>query len=191
MDSQPRPPGDCERSSKEFATRMNDNRILVDGWSNPVTKALYESQWATAPKIREQYEEGVQCGGCSFFAPFDSDWGYVATRNHCTISKQFLNTSHVRRLARNVGGPIVSQKIPNSIADAMARIHSGGRKCVQSSQMSGVEMAPVTYPTLDGKRRTRKFTRVADRAFSEVKVTSRQPGDFWRSTFTGKRKCDF
>lgn len=45
--------------------------------------------------------------------------------------------------------------------------------------MSGVEMEPVTYPTLDGNRRTRKFTRVADRAFSEVKVTSRQPGDFW------------
>jgi hypothetical protein len=28
-------------------------------------------------------------------------------------------------------------------------------------------------------RITKKCTRVADRAFTEVKVTPRQPGDFW------------
>ena len=33
-----------------------------------------------------------------------------------------------------------------------------------------------------GIRRTKKCTRVADRAFPEVKVTWRQPGDFGRSS---------
>lgn len=54
---------------------MNENRITVDGWSNPETKALYESQWESDKRLREQYEDGLQCGGCSFFAAFNSDWG--------------------------------------------------------------------------------------------------------------------
>jgi hypothetical protein len=33
------------------------------------------------------------------------------------------------------------------------------------------------------RRRTKKCTRVADRAFPEIKITWRQPGDFGRSSF--------
>jgi hypothetical protein len=54
---------------------MNQNRIIADCWSNDDSKRLYELKWPEESNIRKQYEEGQQCGGCSFFAPFNYDWG--------------------------------------------------------------------------------------------------------------------
>src|SRR3989304_1728298 len=64
---------------------MNRNHIITDRWSNDDSKRLYELQWPEEPKLREQYEEGQQCGGCSFFAKFNFDWGlccHAASRHH-------------------------------------------------------------------------------------------------------------
>jgi hypothetical protein len=43
---------------------MNENRIVPNRFSNPESQNLYGGEWISN-----------QCGGCSFFAPFDDDWG--------------------------------------------------------------------------------------------------------------------
>ncbi len=54
---------------------MNANILYTDGFSNPVSHRLYKAGWPSEPTIREMYEAGKQCGGCSFFAKFNADWG--------------------------------------------------------------------------------------------------------------------
>lgn len=53
----------------------NTNQIITNTWSNPSSEALYKSQWENALAYRELYENGEQCGGCSFYAKFNADWG--------------------------------------------------------------------------------------------------------------------
>lgn len=64
------------------------NRIKLDGFSNPESERLYKEQWPDDPALKEQYENGGQCGGCSFFAPLDSDWGLCLYKK----SKHFRET---------------------------------------------------------------------------------------------------
>src|SRR5688572_2650375 len=54
---------------------MNHNRIVTDTWSNDDTAELYRAGWPAEPHLKLQADDGGQCGGCSFFAPFDDDWG--------------------------------------------------------------------------------------------------------------------
>jgi hypothetical protein len=53
----------------------NENRVKPAGFSNAASEALYRAQWKTEPATARLYRDGRQCGGCSFFAPFDADWG--------------------------------------------------------------------------------------------------------------------
>ncbi|HBM15847.1 MAG TPA: hypothetical protein DD381_05845 [Lentisphaeria bacterium] len=48
---------------------MNTNKILTFGFSNRVTYWEYEKKHAKYGWIE------FQCGGCSFFAPFNCDYG--------------------------------------------------------------------------------------------------------------------
>ncbi|HYE20753.1 MAG TPA: hypothetical protein VEA69_20065 [Tepidisphaeraceae bacterium] len=73
---------------------MDLNQIVTDTWSNQATKTLYESEWPDEPALREACREGEkQCGGCSFFAPFNEDWGLCAnarSRHHLeTVFEHF------------------------------------------------------------------------------------------------------
>jgi hypothetical protein len=72
---------------------MNQNQIITDRWSNDGSQLLYETQWPDEPNVRQQYENGEQCGGCSFFAPFNYDWGlccHAAARHHLeTVFEHF------------------------------------------------------------------------------------------------------
>ena len=54
---------------------MNQNRVVTDRWSNPESRWLYEEHWPGEPDIYAQYQAGGQCGACSFYAKFNSDWG--------------------------------------------------------------------------------------------------------------------
>jgi hypothetical protein len=58
----------------------NRNHIVTDDWSSHASGQLYKALWPQEPACREQYENGRQCGGCSFFAPFNADWGLCAHR---------------------------------------------------------------------------------------------------------------
>lgn len=53
----------------------NRNTIIATDWSNPDSETLYRAEWPDEPAIRAQYFDGEQCGGCSFYAPFNADYG--------------------------------------------------------------------------------------------------------------------
>lgn len=77
----------------------NENRIITDGFSNPQSLRLYQEGWPDEPALANQYEYGQQCGGCSFFAVFNSDWGlccHPKSRHHLeTVFEHFTCASHV------------------------------------------------------------------------------------------------
>lgn len=73
---------------------MNRNTIFTDTWSNDRSADLYNQGWPDEPHLRIQAQElGRQCGGCSFFAPFNEDWGLccqVRSRHHLeTVFEHF------------------------------------------------------------------------------------------------------
>lgn len=78
---------------------MNANRIVTDGWSNPEARRLYELQWPDDPALKQAYDAGCQCGGCSFFAPLNSDWGLCANSEsrHCleTVFEHFTCPAYI------------------------------------------------------------------------------------------------
>ena len=78
---------------------MNQNRIITDRWSNDDSKLLYQLHWPDEPALKHQYEEGQQCGGCAFFAPFNFDWGlccHAKSRHHLeTVFEHFTCGSFV------------------------------------------------------------------------------------------------
>jgi hypothetical protein len=58
----------------------NQNRIVTDQWSSRAARELYEAGWPEEPACREQYRQGRQCGGCSFYAELNVDWGLCLHR---------------------------------------------------------------------------------------------------------------
>lgn len=59
---------------------MNTNQLVTDRFSNAESEALYKSQWRAEPSLAEQYRAGRQCGGCTYFAPFNADFGLCCGR---------------------------------------------------------------------------------------------------------------
>ena len=54
---------------------MNANTIVTEGWSNQKSRLLFAKGWRKERALKSQYMHGEQCGGCSFFAQFNQDWG--------------------------------------------------------------------------------------------------------------------
>lgn len=75
------------------------NRIRTDGWSNPVSRGLYEDRWPGEPDCQDRHARGDQCGGCAFFAPLNTGWGlcvHPASRHHLeTVFEHFTCPAHV------------------------------------------------------------------------------------------------
>lgn len=71
----------------------NANVLVTETWSTPESAKLYETHWPNDRGLFERYEEGEQCGGCAFFAPFNADFGlccYAASRHHLeTVFEHF------------------------------------------------------------------------------------------------------
>jgi len=78
---------------------MNLNQIVTTNWSNPQSEQLYQLRWPDEPDVRTACEEGQQCGGCSFFAEFNADWGlccHAQSRHFLeTVFEHFVCPSHV------------------------------------------------------------------------------------------------
>jgi hypothetical protein len=78
---------------------MNANSIITDGWSDPHSAQLYQERWPNEPDCRDRHARGEQCGGCSFFAPLNSDWGlcaHPASRHRLeTVFEHFTCPNHV------------------------------------------------------------------------------------------------
>ena len=53
----------------------NANTVVRDYWSSVSSSQLHLARWPSEPDVRRRYENGEQCGGCAFFAPFNYDWG--------------------------------------------------------------------------------------------------------------------
>ena len=72
---------------------MNTNQIITDSWSNKSSEQLYAQKWPGEPAVQAACANGDQCGGCSFFAAFNSDWGLCAnpkSRHHLeTVFEHF------------------------------------------------------------------------------------------------------
>lgn len=66
----------------------NQNTIVTETWSNPESETLYRNEWPDEPDLRARKMEGDQCGGCSFFAPFNADFGLCCNPN----SRHMLET---------------------------------------------------------------------------------------------------
>lgn len=77
----------------------NQNQLATTSWSNLASAELYQAGWPGEPACQAQYEEGRQCGGCSFFAKFDADWGLCAfakSRHYLeTVFEHFTCPHHV------------------------------------------------------------------------------------------------
>ena len=78
---------------------MNSNFIKTDEFSNPESERLYRERWPDEPGMKARYEVGDQCGGCSFYAKLNADWGlccYAASRHHLeTVFEHFSCPTYV------------------------------------------------------------------------------------------------
>jgi len=68
--------------------KANRNKIVLKGFSSPESDRMYTDQWPREPKCRKQYDQGLQCGGCSFYAQFDQDLGLCCHKK----SRHFTET---------------------------------------------------------------------------------------------------
>jgi len=66
----------------------NRNTIFPHGWSNAESLRIYKDDWRTEPEISALYQAGFQCGGCSFYAQFDHDFGLCCNAK----SRHYLET---------------------------------------------------------------------------------------------------
>lgn len=64
-----------DQETTPAADGANENIVVRDTWSNARSETRYRAHWPGEPSVHAQYENGEQCGGCAFFAPFNSDWG--------------------------------------------------------------------------------------------------------------------
>jgi hypothetical protein len=67
------------QSAKPYE-QMNTNKITTTDFSNPETKAIYEQDWDGDMSLKQRYENGQQCGACSFYAPFNEDYGLCCNK---------------------------------------------------------------------------------------------------------------
>jgi len=54
---------------------VNKNSIRLNEFSNDDSAERYKNDWPNEPLCQRLHEEGSQCGGCSFFAELNADWG--------------------------------------------------------------------------------------------------------------------
>jgi hypothetical protein len=77
---------------------MNKNKIITDDFSSEESKHLYETEYAENEASRIAYKQGYQCGDCSFFAPFNKDYGLCCFKPRlCSRRRSEAQKTSVRR----------------------------------------------------------------------------------------------
>lgn len=79
---------------------MSTNSIEETNWSNPESQRRFMDRWPGEPEVLSRYEQGNQCGACSFFAPLNADFGLClrSKSRHFkeTVFEHFTCASQVR-----------------------------------------------------------------------------------------------
>ena len=87
------------RPPKNLTGPGNDNRVHADSFSNLASYEMYMQDWPNDRKSHRLYHRGFQCGGCSFFAVFNADWGlccHQKSRHFTeTVFEHFTCPAHV------------------------------------------------------------------------------------------------
>lgn len=93
--------GDGARLDHERHPGMNRNKVMTDGFSNADSERLFRERWPEEPDLAAQcFEDAKQCGGCSFFAKFNMDWGLCCHRG----SRHHLETVFEHFTCRSIVG---------------------------------------------------------------------------------------
>lgn len=69
---------------------MKTNQIVTTGFSNPESERRFHENYPDEPELQEQAMY-LQCGGCSFFACFNADYGLCCnakSRHHLETVKE-------------------------------------------------------------------------------------------------------
>jgi hypothetical protein len=87
-----------QKQKRADASWVNTNRIYTDGWSNKASYKLYSHGVPNEPHLGVAHQQGNQCGGCSFFAPFNEDYElccHPTSRHHLeTVFEHFTCPSY-------------------------------------------------------------------------------------------------
>ena len=82
-----------------MGAHVNYNRISTNGFSNRASTLLYRQEWPNEPEVRQRYRNGQQCGGGSYFAELNEDWGiccHPKSRHHLeTVFEHFTCPAYV------------------------------------------------------------------------------------------------
>lgn len=78
---------------------MNPNKLVINEFSNEKSAQQYAENWPDHPESLQLYENGFQCGGCAFFAPWNADWGLCCHQKSVhfseTVFEHFTCSSYV------------------------------------------------------------------------------------------------
>ena len=77
----------------------NSNMVHTDSFSNQAAYKMCHTDWPNDPISRKLYHDGFQCGGCSFYAVFNKDWGLCCHHKSLhfteTVFEHFTCAVHV------------------------------------------------------------------------------------------------
>ena len=76
---------------------MNSNQIVTLGFSNPESARRFQENYPDEPTLQEQALYS-HCGGCSFFASFNADWGLCCnakSHHHLETVKEEFTCPHI------------------------------------------------------------------------------------------------
>jgi hypothetical protein len=139
---------------------MNQNSIITEGFSNPESETEYVSKFPSDPKARDLCEEGYQCGGCSYYAEFNADYGLCCnsdSKHHLETVFEHFTCSQIDIESwdyHTFGGGEITTSIPESELDTKIwEVAENAVRALQSESFHWVdeEVVKAVYRVLDSK----------------------------------------
>jgi hypothetical protein len=139
---------------------MNNNKIITEEFSNPESEAEYLNKFPSDPKARDLAEECHQCGGCSYYAVFNSDYGLCcnpASKHHLETVFEHFTCSQIDIESwdyHSFGTGEIVTRIPESQLDEKIwQVAENAVNALQSEQYSwgNEDVVKAVYLVLDSK----------------------------------------